>query len=100
MTSNLGSERGTRYIGCCNSESAVTLFVPLSRRGRFCSNLVPAAYRLVDGGNLDPSIHPAPDIEGKKLCVRVVRTALPMIDISREDGMKGREGIWRWGAVE
>ena len=23
-----------------------------------------------------------------------------MIDISQEDGMKGQEDIWRWGAVD
>ena len=72
-------------FGCCNS--ALTLFVPLSRRGFFCSNLV-RTNRLVDGGNLGLSIihsvkiHPAPDNERKKLCVRVVRKALPMIEIN------------------
>ena len=41
-------------LGRCNW--ALNLFVPLSRRGCFCSNLVRTTYRLVDGGNLAPSI--------------------------------------------
>ena len=58
------------------------------------------AGALTHPPSIPVKIHPAPDIERKKLCVRVVRKALPMIDVSQEDGMKGQEDAWRWGAVE
>ena len=40
--------------------------------------------------------HPPPDIKTKKPCVRVVRKALSMIDISREDSKKDQEHSWWW----
>ena len=82
------------------SKSTLTLFVPLSRRSLF-SNLVRTIGSWVAGtsthqSSISVTIHPPTDIETKKLCIRVVWKALPMIDISQEDGEKGQNYIWLW----
>ena len=103
MEADRQGKRGQRvgYHICSAAGIRLSLLVPLSQRRFFFSNLVHTVRSWTDGTSTYPSsisvmIHPLPHIKTKKPRARVVRKALPMIDISQEDGEKDQEHSWWW----
>ena len=90
------SKWGTRYVRPLQFDSHS--LVLLSRFFQIWSTV--GSWTV--GSSTHPSsisvmIHPLPHIKTKKPRARVVRKALPMIDISQEDGEKDQEhSRWWW----